>query len=291
MRFRRRATASDAAPRERHPVSAVVWYIVPTLVAVIAISYFALALAWKINPPAIAVQGTSMEPTLRTGDLVFLERANIHHLRVGDIIAVRVPKLDQSQYGLPASIVHRIVQVKKGTTGPFFVTRGDNNPGPDLFNTQPSMIIGELRGEVPYAGYPFLFLENRNGKIFLGGLFAVAVIYLFISAYEERRAQSQTTVLAMQAVLVEAERLERLAAGATAPVPTPPVSPSPPMVPPVVPPVIPAPTPPVQPAPLSPNAPPAVAPIDAPPASASTPSNELELLAREAATLRRRRKS
>ena len=209
----KRARGVTEVSRRRRVLSTIGWYVVPSLIAALGLSYFALALAWHVNPPVLAVQGTSMQPTLRTGDLVFLRHANISQLKKGDVIALKVPLLDQHSYGLPASVVHRIISVRRATGGEVFVTKGDHNAGPDLFNTQPNAVIGQVQGVVPYAGYALLFVESRDGRIFLGALVVIAILYLIAGVFEERRLNAQGTALAVQAILSETERIERLVTG------------------------------------------------------------------------------
>ncbi|MDE3008758.1 MAG: signal peptidase I [Acidobacteriota bacterium] len=200
--------------RLRRILSAVAWYLIPSLVAACALSYFAYALVERINPPVLAVQGTSMLPTLRTGDLVILRHANVKTLDRGDIIALKVPTIDQKTYGLPASVVHRIIQVQHTNFGVIYVTKGDHNAGPDLFHTQFNAVIGQLRGVVPGVGYPLLFVESRDGKIFLASLVIIALLYLLFGFIEDRRLALRSTELTVQTILNETQRIERLVTSA-----------------------------------------------------------------------------
>jgi signal peptidase I len=168
-----------------------------------------------------------MLPTLRTGDLVILRHANATTLDRGDIIALKVPLVDQKSYGLPASVVHRIIQVQHTNFGTIYITKGDHNAGPDLFHTQLNAIIGQLRGVVPGAGYPLLFVESRDGKIFLGSLVVIAMLYLLFGVIEDRRLALRSTELTVQAILSETERLERLVTAQPLDAPQPPGMPTP----------------------------------------------------------------
>ncbi len=188
--------------------AAVLWYVIPFLVGAAALGYAYGALIWHVNPPVVAVEGTSMLPTLRTGDLVFLKPVRPADLRKGDIIAVRVPTQDRVTYGLPADVVHRIVRIVHSSGSFYFVTKGDNNPGNDVFTTPPSNVIGELHYVVPDVGFAVLFLQSVAGEIFFGAVALIGVLYYVLGLFDDRREREQDAAQAMHSVLEEAHRIE-----------------------------------------------------------------------------------
>ena len=192
----------------RRAFSLVLWYLIPSVIALAAIAYTYGALVWHVNPPAVAVEGTSMLPTLHTGELVFLAPANPATLKKGEIIAVRVPTQSRTQYGLPANVVHRIVRIEHTSSGLVFITKGDNNPGNDVFTTSPGNIVGRLRYVVPGVGFAFLFIQSRAGEITLGALALVGLLYYFFGLLEERRATTREALGALEAALIETQKFE-----------------------------------------------------------------------------------
>lgn len=75
----------------------------------------------------IVYTGTSMNPTLREPDLLWVEPYGNRTIRAGDVVCYKSPEED-------INIVHRVVSVGgRGTGGPKdgIRTRGDNNPAPD----------------------------------------------------------------------------------------------------------------------------------------------------------------
>ena len=72
------------------------------------------------------VEGISMEPTLHTGDMVFLEKKAPGDIRPGDIVVYK---------GRGRYIIHRVIRVFKynyhGSLETCYVVKGDNNPVPD----------------------------------------------------------------------------------------------------------------------------------------------------------------
>ena len=68
------------------------------------------------------VDGISMEPTMHTGDLVFLEKKAPDKIKVNDIVVYRSGK----RY-----IIHRVIDIYKVNGEYCYVIKGDNNPVPD----------------------------------------------------------------------------------------------------------------------------------------------------------------
>jgi len=68
------------------------------------------------------VEGISMEPLFRAGDLVILQKPN--DLKIGDVIVYK--KNDGTL------VIHRIIDVAYCQNGVFYIVLGDNNPIPDF---------------------------------------------------------------------------------------------------------------------------------------------------------------
>ena len=84
------------------------------------------------NAARFLARGDSMHPSIRSGELLEVERVNPDSIRRGDVVLARLSR------GLTA---HRVVRV---TRDGWFVTRGDNAPSDD--EAFPSgAIIGRVR--------------------------------------------------------------------------------------------------------------------------------------------------
>ena len=90
------------------------------------------------------VSGTSMLPTMHTGDVVIVHRA--HHYVIGDVIAYKVPK---GQTGAGAQVIHRIVG---GNEHDGFIVQGDNRTAPDIWHPTPSLVVGREWAHIPKLG-------------------------------------------------------------------------------------------------------------------------------------------
>jgi signal peptidase I len=175
----------------RTAVASTVWYLLPAAAISLVVLYFGAAVAWHVYPPAVPVQGTSMRPLLHAGDLVFLKGVDPKTLHKGDVIAVQVPKDAQDKYQLPSSVVHRITAIKKTDQGLFFATKGDSNPGADVFETPAAGVVGKLSGHIPGGGYPVLFLKSHQAKILLIVVGVILFLYLLLGWMDEGRRQDR----------------------------------------------------------------------------------------------------
>jgi signal peptidase I len=101
---------------------------------------------WALAPPALGgsaafaiVDGTSMLPHFRRGDLVILHRADDY--RVGDVVAYRSRILHRV-------VLHRIVAIHGGR----YTFKGDNNTWLDPETPTRGALIAKLWLRVPRAG-------------------------------------------------------------------------------------------------------------------------------------------
>jgi signal peptidase len=110
--------------------------------------------AWFLWPTSLGgcttltiVSGHSMEPTLRTGDLVL---ARCGSAQVGDIVVYAPPGMAHSR------IIHRIV----GGDAAGWAMKGDNNAWTDPFTPTARDVVGVARVRVPGVGLAGRFLVN-----------------------------------------------------------------------------------------------------------------------------------
>jgi signal peptidase I len=183
------------------------WFILPVFAVLMVLLYVGDSVVNHVYPPVVPVSGLSMRPVLQAGDLVFLKGVSPKSLRVGDVIAVNVPVIDQKQYALPSRIVHRIVRIKHDQLGPLFVTKGDANAGVDVFATRSNNVIGKLQFKITGLGYPFLFFRSRQGLIFLGSAALLFLLYFVMGIFEDRRIAVSGNAFTLEMLLAETREL------------------------------------------------------------------------------------
>jgi signal peptidase len=128
------------------------------------------------NLPIAAVESGSMEPTIPTGSLIFIQKVSGADLvaganPVGDVVVFYWPNTQITDYWIrtiynPAPWSHRAI-AKEEINGTYYVlTKGDANQYPDqnpnYVNTwvPEGRIIGRIVWSIPYVGYLFLWSNN-----------------------------------------------------------------------------------------------------------------------------------
>ena len=141
----------------------------PRRLAIDVASGLVLLLAALILIPAAlglqryAIAGGSMSGTYDVGSLVFEEVVPVEDLEVGDVITY-VPPADS---GIDNLVTHRIVEIN----GASFRTQGDANPDVDPWTFELNGATqARVMWHVPFAGYPFLALQDRSVRMLLIGL-------------------------------------------------------------------------------------------------------------------------
>lgn len=202
---------SATSGRVRPASVAFLWFGLPALAAAAVIAYIVLAVAWHVYPPAVPVAGVSMRPAYEPGDLVLVKGADVRELRRGDVIAFHPPERAQEQYGLPSTFVHRVAKIESRPDGPLIFTKGDANPGVDVFTLRESAVVGRATTRIPYAGYPILFFRSRQGFIFAGAAVALFLLYVLLGYLDRRQEDAELQAETMAQFLEEARRLNESA--------------------------------------------------------------------------------
>jgi signal peptidase I len=111
----------------------------------------------------ITVQGTSMQPTLSTGDLAIVRHQDRYN--VGDIVAF---------HAAGAIVIHRIIS---GSAEEGYTVQGDNKEVPDIWRPSGEDILGRMWFSIPWGGRVFAILRQPLilGSV-VGGLGMLAVL-------------------------------------------------------------------------------------------------------------------
>lgn len=137
---------------------------VASVIILMILALLILALRLGIIPVSLAaVDGESMLPTVREGDLVILLKvSDPSEIKVGDVVVYR-------SVG-DRLIIHRVIEVLRVGDEYFYVTKGDNNFFPDIgdsiYGVSFSRIVGKVFSinghifKVPYLGYLSLWFRS-----------------------------------------------------------------------------------------------------------------------------------
>jgi signal peptidase I len=149
------------------------------------------------TPPFSAIPSQSMEPHLKVGDLILVEEVVPENIEQGDVIVVNVPKPVRDRYHFPSSIVHRVVNVKRDEHTLLFRIKGDNNSAEDPFTVVPEDIMGQVHKNIPYAGYPVLFLHSNQGYYFIISSGIIYLLYIMIGIIERKGSSIKRKLTSM----------------------------------------------------------------------------------------------
>lgn len=161
-----------------------VWRVVSLVVTLsLAVGWFLVLRPQPLGGPAgyVLVAGTSMLPTLRSGDLVIVHRRADY--RVGDVVAYRVPA---GNAGAGSQVIHRIVG---GSARAGFVFQGDNRTAPDIWRPRPRDMVGALMLRVPHGTLALQILRSPLLLGCLGGAFAL----VFVLTGQARREEPKVS--------------------------------------------------------------------------------------------------
>ena len=130
----------------------------------VVVAWFVMLRPTSLGGPTtyVIVSGSSMQPTLHSGDLVIAFEHESYS--VGDVVVYRVPG---AEAGAGTNIVHRIVG---GNPRTGFLVKGDSREGPDNWKPTAKEILGEMEVSVPSAGSGLVFLRTPAGMALLAGL-------------------------------------------------------------------------------------------------------------------------
>ena len=156
--------------------------------------------------PFLPIFGSSMEPTLQSGSLMMIDPIDPYDIKVGDVIVYNVPSMIREYYNYPPVVAHRVVKVNKAEGLLSFRTQGDNT-GEDPFSIRPENVRGKVGNQIPYLGFPLLFLQSQQGVIFV--IVALTLLAIFLYSGELNRGGQSAHRLIFSPVIKESFRTNR----------------------------------------------------------------------------------
>jgi signal peptidase I len=136
--------------------------------------------------PLVIVDGNSMLPVLRSGDLLLYRGVDQKTVSNGTLIIyfsgqTGIATLD---YMVRPIVVHRIVAIVTQSDGTvYYRTKGDNNQDNDPALVRYDQVLGTPVDDVPVVGTLVLFVKSPQGLIFL----IAAATFLYLNRYERFR--------------------------------------------------------------------------------------------------------
>lgn len=160
--------------------------VLACLVGLVIAGFFVLRGAVPFMP----VFGTSMEPTLKAGNIITIKEVSPSEVKEGDIIVFEIPETVREYYNYPAVVAHRVIKVNDSAGFLSFRTKGDNT-GEDPFTVRAIDLRGRVGQQIPYVGFPLLFLQSRQGLIFIIVGLSLLAFYLYNEEFDRSRNRMQ----------------------------------------------------------------------------------------------------
>lgn len=144
--------------------------VVFAVIIILAIIVFKI-LGWE----PYAVQTGSMEPSIHTGALVFVDtNVNPDTIKEQDIIAYKLGNENGSDDEKEIRVTHRVVEVHSD----YFVTKGDANPTTDPKLVFKNQMIGKIKFDISYLGK---FAASMNKVLAIIIIGSVVILNIIIS--------------------------------------------------------------------------------------------------------------
>lgn len=124
------------------------------------------------------VMSGSMEPTIPTGSVVFVdEKYDYDKLKINDIAVFQAG--NNTSDGSSMKVIHRIIE--KRDEG--FVTKGDNNDVSDGVTVTKQTFQGKEVFHIPYIGYGIKLMNQYHLNIIIIGLVFCYILYQFVFTF------------------------------------------------------------------------------------------------------------
>ncbi len=163
-----RVTDARRAGALRWAASAAWWTIIGAALGIALAVTAPLAFGFR----SLTVLSGSMEPLLRTGDVVVVATIPPSRARVGDVVTFPDPENGDRL------ITHRVRYARATVEDVRFVTRGDANTGEERWSVPRDGTIGRVTYRVPKLGYVLHAVRSPAGRVAL-----VAIPATLLAAY------------------------------------------------------------------------------------------------------------
>ena len=145
--------------------NALVIFVVILAILLVGVRILGLKVFTVLSP--------SMEPTYKTGSVIYVKSIKPEDLKVDDVITFSISKT--------TTATHRIVEILPKNNGTrYFQTKGDANKVNDASPVHEANIIGTPVFTIPYLGYLASFIQNSRGKYLSIAIILILLIVVFL---------------------------------------------------------------------------------------------------------------
>lgn len=158
----------------------VIKVLINTLMTLVLIIGIAFIFLYFIGIEPYVVESGSMQPTIQTGSLSFVNKnTKYNDIKENDIIAFK------SSNG--ARVTHRVIKITKEG----FETKGDSNNKSDGISTTESNFIGKNIFFIPKLGKVVKFMQTTKGRIILVSIIIAILLCGFFMSDDKKSEDSK----------------------------------------------------------------------------------------------------
>lgn len=120
-----------------------------------------MALAALSGYQSLTVLSGSMDPAIRTGDVVVTKPVAPADARVGDVVTYKEPEA-------PGRLItHRVRSIRVKDRGYVFVTKGDANDSTERWKVAANGRIARVTNHAPTLGYALAFMRDPRKRLWV----------------------------------------------------------------------------------------------------------------------------
>lgn len=151
----------------------VIKAVINALMTLILIFGILFILLYVIGIEPFVVESGSMQPTIQTGSLSFINKnVDYENIKANDVIAFKAPTGNL--------VTHRVINI----TEEGFETKGDSNDVSDGISTTKENYIGKNIFSIPKVGILVKLIQTTKGKVILITFVILILLYGFL--FEEK---------------------------------------------------------------------------------------------------------
>lgn len=142
------------------------------LIVIVVILGLLLVGVKATNIQVYGVLSGSMEPTYKTGSVVYVKEVDTSELEAGDVITY--------QLDADTLVTHRIVEITEENGERAFVTKGDANEYADGGAVPENQVAGTPIFTIPYLGYLAMYIQSASGRYASIAFVGVVVLLMIL---------------------------------------------------------------------------------------------------------------
>lgn len=151
-----------------------IWnFITSILVIVVFVFASSLVIPKFIGMDIYVVLSGSMEPTYKTGGIIYVQNVETTDLEIDDVITFQLNE--------NVIATHRIVEIINDDSGLAYRTKGDANDNVDANLVRENQVIGTPILTIPYMGYIISYIQNPPGTYMAIALGVSVVLMVILS--------------------------------------------------------------------------------------------------------------